>query len=174
MNQVHTFAGEWERQKEQSARWVDWYARHFGVVPVPASRVDDLEGIDFWATGPSGTLGLQLKVDFRSDDTGSFFIEWHIESSGEKRPGWAQTLHADDYWFMQPIAGLAICVGRGAFSEKVDECRRKDYPLLGPVKNVNPVTGETWRAFGMPVGVKAMGRIGTIHKIGGRIFPEGG
>lgn len=147
---VHTFAGEMERQKEQSARWVEWYSRHFHVVPVPATPEEDLAGVDFWADWPHGRVSIQLKVDFKSDEYHNFFLERRIEDANGRRPGWCEKLDADEYWFVQPEHNHLVFVTRDALAG-IYEAAKVRQRLLGPVVNIGP--WGRWDAYGYAVKV---------------------
>ena len=166
---IHEFGTEYERQREEADRFRKWYEHTIGPIK-QANRNEDLGGIDYWGDVLPVRTAIQLKIDFKSDDTNNLFVEWKIEGGGDYprtvRPGWAQMLHAEEYWFVRPRHQEAICIGKTPLMAWANSAHTNRKPLFGPVYNQNPDTGEKWEAWGYLLPVKLAITMGTLHRPG--------
>jgi hypothetical protein len=74
---IHNFRRSVEEQKKYKEMFVQWLNGREKIQNVQeASRENDLKGIDFFITTTDGkTHTIQLKVDFRTDETGNLPLE---------------------------------------------------------------------------------------------------
>lgn len=152
---AYTMKGQIEKQQKIFDKFVVWLGLQESIVAVtPASKEEDLAGIDLWVVikDSSAPIGIQVKVDFIIDTTGNLAVETvgQARYEGEWKPGWLSHLHSTKWlvYICGASGRILIYPSRKLYAHVIDNMG--DYKAFSTMSGDDD-GGDFWNSMGVLV-----------------------